>query len=381
MISWTKLLTGQLEDNDNLRYSKGKGAIPKLVVWNSTSGCNLYCQHCYFDARQAAGPNELSQKEAEDFILDLAKLEVSVLLFSGGEPLVRKDIFELGRFAKASGIQPVLSTNGTLITKGIAEKIKKAGFSYVGISLDGMEQTNDAFRQKKGAFKAAVAAIKNCQRAGLKVGLRFTVVRSNFKDLPAIFDLVEKQSIPRFCLYHLVYTGRAGNIIQNDISYEEKRQMLEFIWEKTTTLYQKGKKIEILTVDNHADGAWVYLKLKSHNPGRAKEALRLLKAQGGNSSGIKIGAVDNQGYIYADQFLRSYPLGNIRQERFSDLWRGGNGLLSALRSRKDFLKGRCQRCDFLNICNGNFRARAAAFSGDLWAEDPACYLTEKEIAA
>lgn len=381
MISWTKLLTGKTQDHDNLRYSSHNGHTPRIVVWNTTSVCNLSCRHCYFDAKQTADPNELGIKEARAFIEDLAEFKVPVLLFSGGEPLLRKDIFELGEFTKDIGIRAVLSTNGTLITQDVAKKIIRAGFSYVGISLDGIEKNNDYFRRKKGAFTRALTGIKNCQNSGLKVGLRFTVTRYNFKDLPAIFNLVERQNISRLCIYHLVYTGRGSELTNQDLSHQERREILEFIWQKVYEFYRKKLNIEVLTVDNHADGVWIYLKLKKKNSKRAEKVLELLKVQGGNSSGMKIGAVDNYGNIYADQFLRTHPLGNIHNEKFSEVWQDkDNKFLQDLRNRKIFINGRCQKCSFLRICNGNFRARAEAAFGDPWAEDPACYLTEQEIS-
>lgn len=374
-------MTGVSQGQDSVRYSNYDGYLPKIVVWNITSSCNLRCQHCYFDATDRQINDELSNREAKDFIEDLAKLKVSTLLFSGGEPLLRKDIFELGRVACDRAINAVLSTNGTLISKRVAEEIKKAGFSYVGISIDGTKKTHDTFRQSKGAFQSALSALRSCKKIGLKVGLRFTLTKDNFKDLSAIFDLVEEERIPRLCLYHLVYAGRGVNLKDRDLSHKEKKKFLEYIWQRTLWFYKKGLEIEILTVNNHADGAWIYLKLKKTNPQAAQRAWELLKIQGGNSSGLRIGAVDNYGNIHPDQFLRIHPLGNIRQVRFSQVWQDeNNAFLSALRKRKNLLKGRCSNCNFLTICNGNFRARAEAVFGDPWQEDPACYLTDKEIS-
>jgi radical SAM protein with 4Fe4S-binding SPASM domain len=382
MISWSKLLTGQIEDGDNLRYSSVANHIPRIVVWNSTSTCNLKCRHCYFDADLEIESPELTKLEAENFITDLSQLKVPVLIFSGGEPLLKKNIFELGKFAKDKGIRAVLSTNGTLISEEVAKKIKQAGFSYVGISLDGTKKTNDRFRQTSGAFGAAVSGIKNCQSQGLKVGLRLTLTKYNFSDLPQIFDLVEKESIPRMCIYHLVYSGRASDLKTKDLSHKQRRQVLELIWTKTREFSQKKLKVEILTVDNHADGVWIYLKLKSKDPVRAKKVLGLLKRQGGNSSGSKVASVDNQGNVYPDQFWRSHRLGNIRTRNFSDIWQDKkNTFLADLRNRKALLKGRCKICNFQAICNGNFRARAESSFADIWAPDPACYLSQGEIYA
>ncbi|MCQ9208491.1 MAG: radical SAM protein [Omnitrophica bacterium] len=380
MISWNSLLTGSREEHDNLRYSECNDGVPKIVVWNTTSACNLRCQHCYFAARPTSAANELSQKEAEDFIEDLADLGVAVLLFSGGEPLLRKDIFGLGKFAQDRGIRTVLSTNGTLITEEAAEQIKQAEFSYAGISLDGLERINDKFRNKPGAFTQALKGIANCQKVGLKVGLRLTLTKHNLADLAAIFDLVEREEIRRLCIYHLVYTGRGASLKENDLTHQERRKALELIWVRTTDFSQRQLKIEVLTVDNHADGVWIYLKLKKIDPQRAQQVFELLETQGGNSSGIKIGAVDNCGRIFADQFFRTHVLGNIRQTKFSLVWQDRENIfLQQLRNRAPLLKGRCQRCNFLSICNGNFRARAEAVFNDPWAEDPACYLTDQEI--
>ena len=380
MISWTKLLTDYVQDNDSLRYADNPTCIPKIVVWNTTSHCNLGCQHCYFEATEKQDPLELTKDEAKDFIEDLGKFKVPVLLFSGGEPLLRQDLFELGKFAKDRGIKTVLSTNGTLITKKIAEEIKEAGFSYVGISLDGMQEINDWFRCSEGAFSKTLRGIRNCLDVGLKVGLRFTITRDNLKDLPHIFDLVEKESIQRLCLYHLVYIGRGNSLKERDTTLQEKREMLEFIWGKTLDFYRKRIRSEILTVDNHADGVWIYLQFKKSDPKRSKTVLEFLKIQGGNTSGVNIGAVDNRGNIFADQFWRRHSMGNIRTDRFSEVWRSGkNDFLQDLRNRSMLLRGRCKMCRYLEICNGNFRARAEAVSGDIWAEDPACFLTDEEI--
>lgn len=380
MISWTKLITGEYQENDTIRYSGHKDSIPKIVVWNATSLCNFNCLHCYLDASRIKAPGELNRREAGGFIADLSRLGIPVLIFSGGEPLLRKDIFELGRYACDKGMRTALSTNGALITEGIAKKIGASGFHYVGISLDGKEKTNDRFRQNKGAYRMALEGLKNCQDAGLKTGLRFTLTRYNFKDLAYIFELAEKESVSRLCLYHLVYSGRGRVFLNHDLSHQERRGVLEFIWQKTLDFYERDVKIEILSVDNHADGVWIYLRLKKENPCRAKAALGLLEAQGGNGSGRDIACMDYRGDVYADQFLRTHSLGNIRQGKFSAIWQDGqNSLLLALRNRKALLKGRCKKCTYLRICNGNFRARAEAVFGDLWMEDPACYLTDKEI--
>lgn len=381
MINWTDLLTKEITQlnpqRDLLLYKR-----PRVVIWNITSSCNLHCKHCYFDVTQRQDSQELNYTEAKALIQDLAKLKVPVILFSGGEPLLRKDIFELAYFAKDFGIKTALSSNGTLMNAELVKRIKQIGFFYVGISLDGKEKTNDAFRGYRGAFKASLSAIRNCKKVGLKVGIRFTLTKNNFRDLPYIFDLVEKEDINRICLYHLVYVGRGSSLKDKDLSHQERRVILEFIWQKTLDFQQKGLKVEILTIDNHADGVWLYLKLRKFNPQRAKIVFKMLKAKGGNSSGIRIACVDNAGNIFPDQFWHRYYLGNIHQTKFSTIWQNkNNSFLMSLRDRRSLFKGRCQNCNYFSLCNGNFRARAEVAFDDPWADDPGCYLTHEEISS
>jgi radical SAM protein with 4Fe4S-binding SPASM domain len=303
-----------------------------------------------------------------------------VILFSGGEPLTRKDIVELIEFANSKGLRAVISTNGTLISKEIAQQLKQVKLSYVGVSLDGLEEVNDAFRGVKGAFNKALEGIRNCQDAGIKVGLRFTINKRNASEVEKIFKLIEDENIPRVCFYHLVYAGRGSDLIEEDLSLEESRKIVDTIIDLTDDLHKRGKPKEVLTVDNHCDGPYVYLRMVKEAHPRAEDVYQLLQYNGGNSSGIAIGCVSWDGEVYADQFWRHYSFGNVRQRPFSEIWTDtSEPLMGKLKNRKPYLKGRCAQCKWLNICNGNFRVRAEAATGDLWACDPACYLTDEEI--
>lgn len=379
MISISRIWCGKVGFGDELRYGKGAHKRP-IVVWNCTRRCNLNCTHCYSRSSDTPYPGELTTQEGKDFIADAADFGVPVLLFSGGEPLIRRDIFELALFAKELGVRTVLSTNGTLVTEEVAKKVRKAGFSYVGISLDGIGDTNDGFRGRAGAFDAALKGIRNCIGEDLRTGLRFTVTKHNHKDIPAIFDLVERERIPRLCFYHLVYVGRGSGMVSDDLTHRESREFMDYTIKKVKEFTEEGLDTEILTVDNHADAAYIYLKLRGADEHRAVEALRLLRLNGGNSSGIGIGCVDFNGFVHSDQFWQNHSFGNVRQRRFSEIWMDeSNPLLRALRDRRRLLKGRCARCSFLDICNGNLRVRAETIYGDMWAPDPACYLTGEEI--
>ncbi len=378
MITLTKLWCNQPGSMDQLRYSHTAHQRP-VVVWNTTKRCNLHCMHCYSQSENKTYQNELSTEEAKRFIADLAEFHVPVLLFSGGEPMMRSDLFELAKLASDSGIRPVMSTNGTLITKEAAEKIKKVGFHYVGVSLDGVGETNNRFRGAPDAFEKAVSGFRNCMHAGIKPGLRLTVSKYNLADVPAIFDFIEAEKIPRVCFYHLAYVGRGTSIAKDDLTHEQTRQFMDTLLSKAEKFQHKGLGTEILTVDNHADSAYIYLKIKEKDPTRAEQVMQLLKLNGGNSSGKGIGCVDFNGYVHPDQFWQHYSLGNIRERKFSEIWTDQTDpLLNQLRNRKSHLKGKCSTCRFLDVCNGNLRVRAEAVYDDVWAPDPACYLTEKE---
>ncbi len=302
------------------------------------------------------------------------------MLFSGGEPLLRPDLFILIERASALGIRPVVSTNGTLIDERAAERLRDAGARYVGISLDGMRETNDRLRACNGAFDRALAGLRHCRRLGIKVGLRFTMMRHNAAEIDDIFSLVRDENIPRLCFYHLVYAGRASHLIHKDLDHEGTRRAVDRIIDRTADLYAEGRTPEVLTVDNHADGPYLYLRLVRENHPRAEEALRLLRANGGNASGSRIAAVGWDGSVHPDQFWRHVSLGNVTERPFSKIWAdGAHPLLDALRNRQAHLKGRCARCRFLDACGGNFRVRAETVTGDLWAPDPACFLTDEEI--
>ena len=377
MIDFSRLLCDHITNSEALRYARSPDWRSRrpVVVWNVTKKCNLGCLHCYAGSEDKDYQDELTTQEGETLINDLSKFGAPVILFSGGEPLLRKDLFLLAELAVSLGMRAVISSNGTLVTKETAKKIKETGFSYVGVSLDGSQEINDYFRNRKGAHQKTLRGIRLLKEAGVKVGLRFTLSRHNFNDLTYILDLLEKEDIPRLCIYHLVYSGRAG--IKDDLAPDQRKEAISLIYEKTRRL---GRRKEILTVDNYTDGAFLYLKLKEEDPDKAKEVYSLLKANGGNSSGIGIGCIDHRGNVHPDQFWTSYSLGNVRERSFSEIWMDtSDKVLSGLKERKGLLKGRCGRCVFLEICNGNMRIRALAAHQDLWAPDPACYLSDEEI--
>jgi radical SAM protein with 4Fe4S-binding SPASM domain len=374
--------TGPSRESPDTRAPRSAAERRPVTVWNCTRTCNLKCIHCYADSDSRTYEGELTTEEGRTLIADLADFGVPALLLSGGEPLMRKDVFELAAFARERGVRPTLSTNGTLITPEVAERIKSAGFTYVGISLDGIGEVNDHFRGKAGAFEKAVEGFRNCRHLGQRVGLRLTLTHHNYEHLHGVFDLIEQEGIDRACFYHLAYAGRGRGIVGDDLSRSETRQALDVILERTRDLYARGLRKNILTVDNHVDGVYVYLRLLDEDPARADEVLKLLRWNGGGrySSGVGIGAIDAQGEVHADQFWSHYSFGNVRHRPFSEIWMDtSDPLMAGLKDRLPLLKGRCGACRWQDACGGALRVRGDAYYGDPWAPDPACYLTDTEI--
>ena len=389
MIGCTKLLCGTATIAEVLHQDAAKKAHllqfstanRPIVVWNVTQRCNLACAHCYMEAKDRAARDELTTEQARTFIADVGAMKCPVLLFSGGEPLMRPDVLDLGRYAIAQGLRVVLSSNGTLVTPELAREIAAAGFSYVGVSIDGTAATHDEFRRKRGALDAALAGIGNCRAAGVKAGIRFTLSRRNAADLDAVLDLVERHGVPRFCLYHLVYAGRGREMVADDLAPAETRRIIEHLLDRTRDWHERGIETEVLTTDNHADGILVEQRVAAQEPSRLSEVRELLRRHGGCSAGTKMANVDARGNVHPCQFWTHATLGNVRERPFSAIWGDEtNELLAKLRHKADHLTGpRCGRCVYRDLCGGCRIRAEVVHDGDTWADDPACFLTEEEI--
>jgi len=357
-----------------LRYTKKDLSV---LFWNLTLQCNLKCVHCYANANDKKSPNELSTEKIFDVSDDLAEMGLPVVILSGGEPTLHNDIYDIASYINGKGIRVTLSSNGTTINEKMAGRLADSGVKYVGISLDGYGHKNDEFRGVKGAFEKALNGLKLVKDAGMMNGIRFTVTKYNVQDLNSVFSLAEQLQVDRFCLYHLVPAGRGS--LNQDISNDERRKVIDFLVEKTYEIHDKGIEMEILSVDNPVDGIYLFLKLLKHDDPRAKEVYKLLRRRGGDNSGIKAGNIDPWGNVHPNQFWWDYSQGNVKENKFSDIWRNENGIIYDLRHRKvELLKGKCATCNFKDICGG-FRLRALRYNGDLWAEEPDCYLTEEEM--
>lgn len=352
-----------------------------VVVWNITRACNLRCQHCYSNSDTHQAVDELTTNEAKTLIDDLSTYGVPVILFSGGEPILRNDLFELIEYARSKRIKTVLSTNGTPIDLNIARKIVSAGVDYVGVSLDSAdERVHDEFRGVSGAWRKTIQAIRLLKSLGQKTGLRITLAEPTIDGLDAIFDLLERESIDRVCFYHLVPTGRGAAQVM--VPPMRVRQAIETILTRTHQIIAAERKIEVLTVDNHCDGPFIYLKLKQAGDPRAGEVYEMLKWNSGAaaSGGVGIACVDWSGNVHPDQFRMDISLGQVRQKHFSEIWSDPDEpILKKLRNCREHITGRCRSCRFFDLCGAGLRARAKNLTGNPWASDPACYLNDEEI--
>jgi radical SAM protein with 4Fe4S-binding SPASM domain len=324
--------------------------------------------------------DELTTAQAKQLLSQLTDVNCPVVLFSGGEPLLRDDLFELLAEAKRLGLRTVISSNGTLIDSKTADKLSDAGVSYVGISIDGAEEFHDTFRQARGCFRAALSGIENCKKAGLKTGLRFTITKANAGQVAIVFDIAASTNVRRICFYHLLRTGRAKGLGKQVLNKQQTRTVLDVIIEKTDDFAGKGLIDEVLTVGNHADGPYLLVKMQKEKSGNFHGAGKLLLANGGNRIGEKIGCVGWDGSVYPDQFWRNYALGNIKDKTFRQIWEDSTQpVLNKLRNKARFADARCFRCKWFDLCKGNFRFLGAETDDKYWLNEPACYLTDEEI--
>jgi radical SAM protein with 4Fe4S-binding SPASM domain len=370
-------LSGQVPS----RYLAFSGMPRPVVFWNLTDRCNLSCEHCY----SMSGPDrdtehELTTAEALAFIDDLAAMGIPLILFSGGEPLLRHDVWELADHAAAKGIKIALSTNGTLITTDIAGKIKTSGIEYVGISLDGATAaTHDRFRHLPGAFDRSVAAFALCCEAGIRCGVRVTLTKENFGELEELIDLARSLGASRFCLYWLVPSGRGSD------RYSRIQLGSEEVTEALSLLYRKAQEtdpyaMEFLTVDSPQDCIHLLQSMERDGSPDLADARNLLQSsKGGCSAGDRVANVDPQGNVYPCQFARSrdFFVGNIRERPFSALWMdSAHPVLARFRQKPAYVGGKCRECGYFDLCGGGCRVRAYAKNGDFSGEDPFCFVDQ-----
>ena len=351
-----------------------------VVIWNLIRRCNLTCKHCYSISADTNFPGELSTEQVYTVMDDLKAFHVPVLILSGGEPLLRPDIFDIAKRAKAKGFYVGLSSNGTLIDENNIDRIAECDFNYVGVSLDGIRETHDKFRRLDGAFEASLKGIRLCRDLGLKIGVRYTMTQDNAHDLPELLKLVEDEGIDRFYFSHLNYAGRGNKNRKDDAQYQLTRWAMDLLFDTCWEYQQRGLNKEFTTGNNDADGVYFLHWVRRRFPDKAAHVEAKLRQWGGNSSGVNVANIDNLGNVHPDTMWWHHTLGNVKDRNFSQIWPDvSDPLMAGLKQHPRAVKGRCGECAYLAICNGNTRVRAQQMTGDAWAEDPGCYLTDEEI--
>ena len=351
-----------------------------VVIWNLVRRCNLTCKHCYSISADKDFPNELSTTQVFEVMQDLKRFKVPVLILSGGEPLLRPDIFEIAHHAKEMGFYTALSTNGTLIDESNIEKIAAVGFDYLGISIDGIRQTHDNFRRMAGAFDASIHGLRLCRDKNIKVGLRFTMTRDNASELPQLLALMDRENVDKFYFSHLNYAGRGNKNRKDDVFLQTTRWAMDLLFDRALADARAKRGTESVTGNNDADGGYLLHWVEKKFPDRTDHIHAKLAQWGGNSSGVNISNIDNQGYVHPDTMWWNYNLGNVKERPFSEIWQDTTDpIMAGLKAQPRNISGRCAECGYFNICGGNTRVRAMQLTGDAWSEDPACYLTDEEI--
>jgi heme d1 biosynthesis radical SAM protein NirJ len=351
-----------------------------VVIWNLIRRCNLACKHCYSISADTDFPGELSTAEIYAVMDDLKAFHVPVLILSGGEPLLRPDIFEISARAKAMGFYVGLSTNGTLIDDAMIGRIAAIGYDYVGISIDGLRETHDRFRRLEGAFDASMRGLRLCRDAGIKVGLRFTMTQDNASELPQLLDLMAIERIDKFYFSHLNYAGRGNINRKDDVMLKTTRWAMDQLFDRSWDYTRRGIRKEFVTGNNDADGVYLLFWIRRHFPQLEAHMRAKLAQWGGNSSGVNIANIDNLGNVHPDTMWWHYNLGNVKQRPFSQIWADtSDPLMNGLKASPRRVDGRCGQCRYFDICGGNTRVRAHQLTGNPWAEDPACYLHDDEL--
>ena len=400
------------QGNGHPRQGSEKEFKPRLIFWEVTKGCNLRCIHCRATATELMSPNDLPTSKALDIIKQIAEFGNPILVLSGGEPLYRQDIFQLAEYGNSLGLRVALATNGTLVTKDVAEKIKSAGIKRVSISLDGADAaTHDSFRGIPGAFDAAVYGMKNLQDIGVSVQINTTIARHNAHQLPAVLDLARQLGADALHTFLLVPVGCGVDIAEEQmVAPDEYERMLNWFYDQSLTGdielkatcaphyfrvarqrraadRRAGKFVPEAPIAHHPPSTGHIGATEMTMPGSTGISLKPgggapvghTAHPGGHPSdmnamtkgclaGTGVCFLSHEGEVFPCGYLPALA-GDLRQQSFADIWTN-SVVFNALRDDNN-LKGKCGCCEFRHVCMG-CRARAFAASGDYLAEEPFC---------
>ena len=369
---WRKGLSSVLEGIAKYGPTKPFTAYaPFLIVWNFTNACNLKCKHCY----QSAGTSsfdELTTEEALEAVDKMADAGVAYIAFSGGEPLVRKDLFDVIDRIREREMAFSLATNGTLLTKKIVKKLKEYNCLYIQISLDGAKRwTHDSFRGGK-SFMRVINGIKNAVESGITVGVATTVTKFNYNEVYDIIELAEELGVNIFMYYNFIPTGRGKDIVNLDISPEERERLLRYmasqIGKRKISLLSTAPQYSRISI---ACGSLSLTHFDTIGP-QSKDLAFLAEFVGGCGTGRLYCALQPNGDITPCVFI-PIVLGNIRKDDLLNIWHDSE-VLKKIRARDEFIG--CSNCKYINICGG-CRARAYSYFGDLQGPDPGCIINNK----
>ncbi|MEW6570726.1 MAG: radical SAM protein [Nitrospirota bacterium] len=347
--------------------------VPKWIAWEITRRCNLKCIHC----RSAS---ELEVKDHPDFptdeafriLDDIAGYAKPVMVLSGGEPLLRKDVFEIARYGTDKRLRMCLATNGTLVTDDICERIKGSGIKIVSLSLDGsVEEIHDNFRSQKGAFAGTINAARLFGKHGIEFIINSSFTRRNQGEIPRVYKLAKELGATAWYLFMIVPTGRGEEILNELISKEDYEKILDWHYD------MEREEKDMLVRPTCAPHYYRIVLQKSKEKG-VKYERRTLKFSTGGSKGCIAGQlialIDVDGNVLPCSYFPK-PAGNLREQPFKNIWENSE-LFKELRDFKRY-KGKCGSCEYLTVCGG-CRARAYAIYGDYLEAEPFCsYIPQK----
>lgn len=350
---------------------------PKWIAWEITRRCNLNCVHCRSSSSlEIEGHPDFSLEEAKRVLDDIHSYANPVMVLSGGEPLLRKDVFDIAAYGTSLGMRMCIATNGTLVTDTICQKMKESGIKMVSLSLDGASaEVHDDFRNQPGAFDGTMNAIRLLNKHGIPFLVNSSFTKRNKEEAPKLYELVKKLGATAWYLFMIVPTGRGEEIMEELIPASEYEDILN--WH-----YDMEKEEHDLLVRPTCAPQYYRIVLQRSKQEGEKFKRRSLKFSTGGSKGCLAGQliclIDVDGNVQPCSYFPKFA-GNIRKQRFKDIWEHSE----LFKDMRDFAsyKGNCGRCEYVNVCGG-CRARAYAMTGDYMEQEPFCtYVPKKGTAA